>query len=143
MTLQLEIITPEKVVYSDTADQVTLPTRSGEITLLPNHVPILSQLSSGELTIIKDERETSLAISGGFVQVENNKVSILADYAIRSEHIELAKAEEAKKRAEKVMAEKVSEKDFAEAEAIFQRAILELKIGTKRRRHSLRNTPTP
>ncbi len=143
MTLHLEIITPEKTLYNDTVDEVIIPTQTGEIAVLPNHIPLVSQVSDGELIIKKNNSEQSLAISGGFVEITQNNVSILADYAIRSEDIELAKVEEAKKRAEKLMLEKTSERDFAEAQAVFQRAILELKIGSKRRRHSLGNIPTP
>lgn len=134
MTFYLEIITPQKVVFKDEVEELIVPTTSGEIGVLPNHVPLLSQISEGELTIRQKNKEHSLAISGGFLEVGANKTTILADYAIKSEDIEIAKAEEAKKRAQKVMEEKVSERDFAEAEAQLRRSLLELKVAQRRRR---------
>ncbi len=135
MTFSFEIITPEKVVFQDEVNEVIVPTVAGEVSILPNHAALLSQIAPGELTIKKDSKEYFLAITGGFLEVNNNKVNILADYAVRSEDIELAKAQEAHKRAEKAMQEKGTDQDFAMAEAQFRRAILELKIGTKRRKH--------
>ncbi|MBI2430728.1 MAG: ATP synthase F1 subunit epsilon [Candidatus Levybacteria bacterium] len=134
MTLNLEIVTPEKVVFKDEVNEVVVPTTSGEIAILPNHISLLSQIAPGEMTIKKGGTQDSLAITGGFLDVHNNNVSILADYAIRSEDIEIAKVEEAQKRAEKVMQEKASDQDFALAEAQFRRTILELKVASKRRR---------
>ncbi len=135
MTFSFEIITPEKIVFQDEVAEVIVPTVSGEISILPNHATLLSQITHGELTIKKDGKEYSLAVTGGFLDVNNNKVSILADYAVRSEDIEIAKAQEAQKRAEKAMQEKGSDRDFALAEAQFRRAILELKVANKRRKH--------
>lgn len=134
MRLHLEIITPGKVVFEDDVVQVVVPTTSGHITVLPNHVALLTQIAPGELVIKKDGREHFLAITGGFFQIDNNKAVVLADYAVRSEDIEIAKAQEAQKRAEKVMEEKVSEKDFALAQSELRRAILELKVAHRRRR---------
>jgi len=137
MTFHFEIITPEKVVYKDEADVVVLPTRGGQITILPNHVALLTQVESGEIILKKDNKEQYLAITGGFLEVNNNNVSILADYAVRSEDVEVEKAIEAQKRAEKIMkesSEKVSEKDFAFAESQLRRSILELKVASRRRR---------
>lgn len=133
MSLTLEIITPEKVVYSGEADEVLVPTPNGEIGILPHHVHFMSKIVEGELTIKKGGRESFLAITGGFVEVTNNKVTILADYAVRSEDLEIAKVQEAKKRAEKLLAEKVSEQDYAEIEASLRKTLLELKVAEKRR----------
>ncbi len=134
MTLQLEIVTPEKVVYKDEVDEVTLPTKAGEITVLPHHASLFTQADHGEIRIKKAGKDQFLALTGGFIEVTDNKVTVLADYAIRSEDIEIAKAEEAHNRAEKLMEEKVSTEDFASAQAAFRRAILELKVA--RRRHA-------
>lgn len=131
--LQLDIITPEKTIYSDTIDALVVPTTSGEITILPNHVPLITQIASGEMTIKKQSKDQHIAITGGFLEVSNNKITILADYAVRSEEIETAKAEEAKKRAEKLVSEKIGKEDFAEAEAQLRKSLLELKIVTKRK----------
>lgn len=131
--MQLEIITPEKSVYSDTVDAVTIPTVTGEITVLPHHVPLVSQIASGELVVKKGNKDQSIAITGGFLEVNNNIITVLADYAVRSEEIEIAKAEEAKKRAEKMAAETVGKEGFAEAEAALRRSLLELHVATKRK----------
>lgn len=134
MTLYLEIITPQKIVFKDDVDEVIAPTTSGEITILPNHISILTQIADGELGIKKGSSQHFLAITGGFLEVNKNKVTVLADYAVRSEDIEIAKAQEAQKRAEKAMSEKISEKDFALAQSQFRRAILELKVAHRRKR---------
>ncbi|MDO8460831.1 MAG: F0F1 ATP synthase subunit epsilon [bacterium] len=134
MTFYLEIITPEKVVFKDDVDELIVPTTTGEVGIMPNHVSLLTQISLGELIIRQGQKEHALAISGGFLDVANNQVTILADYAIRSEDIEIAKVEEAQKRAQKAMEEKVSERDFAEAEASLRRSLLELKVAQKRRK---------
>lgn len=131
--LQLEIITPEKPVYSDAVDAVVIPTTAGEITVLPNHIPLVSQILGGEMIIKKQGKTEHFAITGGFLEVSNNKVTILADYAVRSEEIEIAKAEEAKKRAENVLSEKTGKQDFAEAEASLRKSLLELRVATKRK----------
>jgi F-type H+-transporting ATPase subunit epsilon len=135
MTLHLEVVTPDQVVYKDDVDEVILPTKTGQIAVLPNHIPLLSQLDSGEMIIKKNGKERYMAITGGFIEVSKNTISILADFAVDSEKIEIAKAEEARKRAEKVMQEKAGDKDFAVAEAEFRRAILELHVAKRRRRN--------
>ncbi|MBI3093218.1 MAG: ATP synthase F1 subunit epsilon [Candidatus Levybacteria bacterium] len=133
----LEIVTPEKIVLSEEIDQLTAPTTTGEITVLPKHVGLLTKIISGELTIKKGAKTEFFAITGGFLEVEKDKITILADYAVRSEEIEVAKAIEAQKQAEKLMKdakEKASEKDFALAESELRRAILELKVAHRRRK---------
>ena len=134
MTFSFEIITPEKIVFQDEVNEVIVPTTTGEVSILPYHATLLSQIAPGELIIKKDNKQHSLAITGGCLDVNNNKVHILADYAVRSEDIEIAKAQEAHKRAEKAMQEKGTDQDFAMAEAQFRRAILELKVAHKRKR---------
>ena len=137
MTFHFEIITPEKVVYKDEVEEVVLPTTEGQIAILPNHLNLLTEVESGEITIKKGNKEHYLAVTGGFLEVNNNKVSILANYAVRSEEIEIKKAIEAQKRAEKIMresSERVSEKDFALAETPLRRSILELKVASRKRK---------
>lgn len=134
MTFYLEIITPEKIIFKDRVNELIVPTTTGEVGIMPNHVPLLTQISSGELVIKQGQKEHSLAISGGFMEVTQNQTTILADYAVRSEDIEIAKAQEAQKRAQKAMEEKVSERDFAEAEAQLRRSLLELKVAQRRKR---------
>lgn len=132
--LTLEIITPEKVIYKDEVDEVVIPTVQGEIAILSNHVNLLTQVNPGELIIKKGTTQQYLAITGGFLEVNRNKVSILADYAIKAQDIEIARATEAKKRAEKIMSEKTSDNDFRVAQGEMIKAILELKVATKHKR---------
>lgn len=100
MSLTLEIVTPEARVYSDTIDTVVIPTKDGEIGILPGHIPLLTQVADGELRVIKDGRELLLAVGNGFAQVEGDKVSILAERAITEEKIDEKAVEDALKRAE-------------------------------------------
>ena len=131
--IQFELITPEKSVLSDTVDEITAETVMGQITILPHHVPLLTQIVPGEMIIKKGGKEEYLAVTGGFLEITKEKVIVLADYAIKSEHIEQVKAEEAKQRAEKALAEKGTERDFALAQSELRRALTELKVVQKRR----------
>lgn len=133
MTLLLEVITPEKVVFKDEVSEVVVPTVTGQIAILPRHVGLFSKISPGELFIKKDGKEQILAITGGFLEVSKNHVTILADYAIRAENIEVAKALEAKERAEELMKEKTTQRETAMIEGQLRRAILELKVAGKRK----------
>lgn len=137
MNLLLEIITPEKVVFKEEIDQATVPTTSGEITILPYHIGLLTQLIPGELIIRKANKQESIVITEGFLELSNNHISILANYAIPSEDINIAKAEEAKKRAENLMKEKTTDNDFRIAEAELRKAILELKVAYKHRKRAV------
>ena len=146
MTFNFEIISPEKVVYKEDVEEVIVPTTSGQLTILPNHAALMSKVSSGEVIVKRNGKEYYMAITGGFLDVNSNNVSILANYAVRSEEIEVGKAIEAQKRAEKIMkesGEKVSKKDFALAQAEFLRSILELKVSSRRRRITQMPTNTP
>ena len=134
MNLTLEIITPEKVVYKDDVDEVVALTTNGEIAILPNHVDLLTQVSPGELIVKKGSNQQYLAITGGFLEISDNKISILADYAIKAQDIEVARAQEAKRRAEKLMEEKTSDNDLRIAQGEMIKAILELKVATKHKR---------
>lgn len=101
MTLHVKIISPEQKVYDGVAEQVTAPTTTGEITILPNHIPLVSVLDHGEIILKNGSKTEYIAVAGGFLDVSHNEISILADYAINSEHISAIKAEEAKKKSRK------------------------------------------
>jgi F-type H+-transporting ATPase subunit epsilon len=133
--ISLKIATPEKLVYEDSElDSVTLPTSMGEITILPNHIPLVVKIAPGEVTIRKKGLEHILVTMQGFMHLDKSgNIVVLSDYAIRSEDVELAKVEEAKKKAETAMKEKTSQKDFAIAEAELRKTLLELKIAQKRK----------
>ena len=100
MSLTLEIVTPEAKVYSDTIDSVVIPTVEGEIGILPGHIPLLTQVDDGELRVSKGSETLVLAVSGGFAQIDGDKVRILAENAITEEKIDENAVELAMKRAE-------------------------------------------
>jgi len=133
MKLVLEIITPIKVVLSEEVDEVTIPTIDGEISILPNHVNLLTKIAPGEMVIRKGTHPYLFAITGGFLEVLNNHVNVLADYAIHAEDIEIAKVEEAKERAQKAMKEKLTEEDFRVVNAELAKALLQIKVAHKRK----------
>lgn len=132
--LHLDIITQENPVFSDVVDAVTAPATEGEVTILPHHLPLFTKLNPGEVKILRSDRWTNLAVAGGFMDVApNSQVTILADSAIRVEEINIARAEEAKKKAEERLKQGLSDRDFALASADLRRAVLELNVARKRR----------
>ena len=136
MKLTVDILTPQKKVYSGEADEVLIPTVNGEIGILPNHVALLTRILPGELQIKNGAKTDSIAIMGGYAEVNANHVNVLGDYAIRAEDIEVAKAEQAKAKAEKMKTEKISQMDMAIIEADLRRSLLELKVAHRRKRSS-------
>lgn len=144
-TLHLEIITPEQMVFSGKVSMVTAPGTEGIIGILPNHIPLFSRLEPGELKIVREGRKTSyMALAGGFIQVQLNSVTILADTAERAESINEAKAIEAKKRAESLLSKKLSNVEFIKAEAALRKSLADLKVVKRRRkRRTFSATPTP
>lgn len=134
MNFLLEVITPEKIIYKDEVSQIVVPTLKGQIGILPNHINLLTQINPGEMMIKKGTNLQYLAITGGFLEVRSNKVSIIAEYAIKAQDIEIARVMEAKKRAEKIMKEKSTDNDLKIAQAEMLRAILELKVASRHKR---------
>ena len=131
--LSVEIVTGERVVYTeDDVDMVVAPGMDGTLGILPRHAPLITLLSSGELRIKKGGREESLIVFGGFMEVTPEKVIVLADTAERAEEIDLAQAEEARRRAEGSIANRQSQIDLEEAEVALRRATLRLRIGQRR-----------
>ena len=100
MSIQLEIVTPENVVYSETVDSVLLPTTLGEVGILPGHIPLITKLMAGELAVTKDGALDLLTVDKGFAEVHADQVSVLTEAAIDIEDIDLESAEAAQKRAE-------------------------------------------
>ncbi len=138
MPMQLEIVTAERVVLSDEVDQVNVPGAAGRMGILPGHEPILSALIPGEMTIIKGGERMPFAISGGFIEVLPNKVTILADTAERADEIDEARAEAARRRAEELLQSRRSDQELAIAEAQLRRAMVRLQVARLKRggRHS-------
>ena len=136
MTLHFEIVTPEKVVLKQEALQVTVPTKQGEITVLPNHIPLVASLMPGVIEIMKADRSLeTMAVSGGFIEVLPDKVVILADTAERAADIDEARAEEARQRAEKLMAEKREDVDFSAVQAKIAKELARVKAVRRHKRH--------
>ncbi len=133
MKLALSILTPQSQVYNGEADEVIVPTVNGEIGVLPNHVSLLTQILPGELRVKNSGKTNYFAIMGGYLEVNNNKVNVLGDYAIRAEDIEVAKAEQAKAKAEKMKQEKVSLEDLATIQGELAKSILQLKVARRHR----------
>lgn len=140
MSLSLKIVTPTKIVFEDAEiESASFPTSEGEITILTGHIPIVTKIIPGEITIRKKGKEHSLITTEGFLKLEsNNEILLLADYAVRSDEIEIAKVQEAKKKAEQAMKEKLSQKDFAIAEAELRRTLLELKVSQRRKNPTIK-----
>ena len=132
-TLKLEIVTPDAKVFSDDVDMVTLPGAEGEMGIYPNHVPLMTQLAAGEVSVRKGGQDFFLAVGDGFVQVTGDSVSVLTDMAIKAENIDEAKAEEARRRAEARLAEKIDDEEVATVQASLHNALAQLKV--KRQHH--------
>lgn len=134
--IKFKLITPERVVLEDEVDSVTLPAKEGEITVLPNHIPLVSILSTGVITLRKDKEEIDIASSGGFVEVlPDSQVVVLADTAETAEELTIEKVEEAKKRAEEILQEKRYSDEAGQAAALgsLERELARLKAITKKR----------
>src|SRR5262249_49094211 len=112
-TIKLEIVTPEGVVSLEDVDMVTLPAVDGQIGILPQHVPLMTQMAPGELIVCKNGRDQSLAVGEGLVEITGDRVAILTDLAVAAENIDEAKAEEARERAEARLHEKLSAEEVA------------------------------
>jgi F-type H+-transporting ATPase subunit epsilon len=139
MGIQLEIVTPERLAYSETVDIVMLPGSEGELGVLPHHTPLVSMLGVGELRIRKDGLEESFAIVGGFVQVLPDKVVVMAETADLASEIDLERAQEARREAERALETGYHEgADLAAARASLQQALLRIRVAERRRREGTR-----
>ena len=133
--MNLEIVTPEAKVYEDTTDSIVMPTTSGEIDILPGHVPLVTEVEPGEIIVSKSGERQSLAISKGFAQCVGDKISILAEDAIHIDEIDEAAVEDAQKRAEESMAtmEKMTEEETAMLETQIAYARAQILVKRKKR----------
>lgn len=135
-TLAFKIATPEAVIYEDEVFQVSIPTTTGEITILPGHIPLVSVIQAGELRIKDKEGEHPIAIAGGFVEVKGpREIVILADNAERAQAIDIERAEAARKRAEEELAAAKDRQDvdFARLQAMIDREVNRVRVGNKYR----------
>ena len=132
--LFLEIVSPQGIIFEGNIDQVTLPTVNGAITVLSHHAALFTKLIEGEIEVVQQGKRTSYVIAGGFFEINNNKASVLSDYAIRAESIEMTKSEEKKRQAEQKLREKLTNEEFTIADKDLKMSILELKVAHKVRR---------
>lgn len=139
--ITFQLVTPEKTVLSQELASLTCPTTMGEITVLPNHVPMVATLAPGELHAKTEKGEDSyIFVSGGFVQINpGSKVIVLADSAEHHYEIDEQRAEEAKRKAEKELSErKMSGEEYAAVAASLERSLARLNV---KRKHAHRKAP--
>lgn len=135
MPLSLEVVTAERLVLDDRGiDVVIAPGIVGELAILPKHAPLITPLAPGELRVRKGTDESSYFVAGGFLEVLNDKVTILADAAEHADEIDLARAEDARRRAQETLAHRHDQPDVIAAEAALQRSLLRLRVAQRRRR---------
>ena len=129
-TIQLEIVTPERLVVNDTAEYIEIPGRSGYLGVLPGHAPLITELAVGEISYRNGSQTKRLAVAWGFAEVLQNKVTILAETAEKAEEIDTARAEAAKKKAEAEL-QKAGPEGNKDAQAALQRATTRLDVAGK------------
>jgi F-type H+-transporting ATPase subunit epsilon len=131
--LRFEVITGERIVYQDTdVDMVVAPGTEGTLGILPQHAPLVSTLQPGELRVKKGGTEVSMVVTGGFLEVTGDRVLVLADAAERADEIDLARAEEARRRAQERLATRQHEVDLIRAEAALRRSLIRLRVARRR-----------
>jgi F-type H+-transporting ATPase subunit epsilon len=134
-TMRCEIVTVERLVYEDEVDSVTAPAVLGEIQVLPDHAPLITALSPGELVVEKGGEAEYFAIGGGYLEVLTNKVTVMADTAEYSDEIDEARAQAARERAEKMLREgPPAAEDYAVIESALRRSLTRLEVARRRRR---------
>jgi F-type H+-transporting ATPase subunit epsilon len=132
-TLKLEIVTPEAKTYSEDVDMVTLPGVEGEMGIYPQHVPLMTQIVPGEISVLKGGQTFHLAVGEGFVEITGERVAILTDMAIKAENIDEKQAEEARQRAEARLAEKLDDEEAAMVAAALAHSLAQLKVKRRQR----------
>ena len=133
-TIKLEIVTPEAKIFSDDVDMVTLTGTEGEMGILPQHMPLMTQLVAGEIIAQKGKDTIFLAVGDGFVQVTADRVAILTDMAIKADNIDEAKAEEARQMAEARLAQKITEEEAAHIRAVLAHSMTQIKVKHRRKK---------
>ncbi len=134
-SLRLEIITAERIVLTEEAvASVRVPASEGIVGILPRHAPLMTTLAPGELIMRKGDEEESFFVTGGFLEVRDNHIAVLADASERAEEIDVDRAEEARQRAEEALKEKRDSAELAAAEAAMRRALIRLRLAQRARR---------
>jgi F-type H+-transporting ATPase subunit epsilon len=127
-TMKLEIVTPAATVYSEDVDMVTLPGVEGQIGILPQHVPLMTQMAPGEMIVRKNGQDRFLAVGEGFVEITGDHVAILTDMAIAAENIGEAMAEEERQRAAAELRDKLASDEVASVNAALARSLAQLRV---------------
>jgi len=133
-TIKLEIVTPEAKIFSDDVDMVTLTGTEGEMGILPQHMPLMTQLVAGEIITQKGKDTIFIAVGDGFVQVTGDRVAILTDMAIEADNIDEAKAEEARQLAEGRLAQKITDEEAAHIRAALAHSMTQIKVKRLRKK---------
>jgi F-type H+-transporting ATPase subunit epsilon len=133
-TIKLEIVTPEAKIFSDDVDMVTLTGTEGEMGILPQHMPLMTQLVAGEVIAQKGKETIFIAVGDGFVQVTGDRVAILTDMAIGADDIDEAKAEEARRLAEARLSQKITDEEAAHIQAALAHATTQIKVKQRRKK---------
>ena len=142
-TMHVEVVTAERELYNGEADIVIAPGTEGELGILPRHAALLTTLKVGEMLIRLGGAEEPLFVSGGFLEVSNNMVTVLAETAERAEEIDQARAEAARRRAQERLAQAQSDIERADLEGALERAVARLRIAELARRRGGRRIQMP
>jgi F-type H+-transporting ATPase subunit epsilon len=133
-TIKLEIVTPDAKIFSDDVDMVTLTGTEGEMGILPQHMPLMTQLVAGEIIAQKGKDTIFLAVGDGFVQVTGDRVAILTDMAIKADDIDEAKANEARQLAEARLSQKITDEEAAHIRAALAHSMTQITVKHRRRK---------
>lgn len=136
MTVHVDVVSAEKSIFSGLAEFVALPGESGELGILPGHVPLITRIKPGTVRIkLPHDKEELIFVAGGLLEVQPGLVTVLADTAIRGADLDQAKAQEAKRRAEEALVNRSAAMDYARAQAELSEAIAQLSAIERLRKH--------
>jgi F-type H+-transporting ATPase subunit epsilon len=138
--MDLKIITPKKVVFEDTIDEITVPGFDGELTILPKHVALFSMLKEGIVTILKGREETLFSIGGGYVETDGKQVSVLVSRAFGQDEIDEAEIKKAQKQAEELLSKNITEQERKDAMQLLRRSTVDLQLLSRIKHRRTSNT---
>jgi F-type H+-transporting ATPase subunit epsilon len=133
-TFNLEIVTPERIVYQDEVEYLSAPGKMGTLGILPNHAALFTALSQGELKIKKNGEDIFMSIGGGFLEVTQNQVQVLVTRAVNADKLNEQEIMAAKKQAEEALKNKPSGKDLSQAQALYRQSLVDLSVLRRRKR---------
>ena len=135
-TFMLEIVTPQRIAFTESVEAVYAPTPAGRVGILPRHMALFTSLSEGEVKIKTPTREYFLAIGGGFMEVTRDKVSILVSRAVHADEVNVSEIEKARHAAQEAISRRVKGEELANAQAILRRSLIELRVARRHRRYT-------